>query len=109
MTEPFTAGSDPILLSSTARLEGDEWVINGHKWFTSNGMIADFLIVMVVTDPDAAPYERASMIIVPADTAGVKRVGNIPTMAGEHECMGYGHAAIVYGARRVAASNLLAR
>ena len=42
MTEPFTAGSDPTLLSSTARLEGDEWVINGHKWFTSNGMIADF-------------------------------------------------------------------
>ena len=53
MTEPNTAGSDPTLLSSTAVLDGDEWVINGHKWFTSNGMVADFLIAMVVTEPDA--------------------------------------------------------
>ncbi|HYM65944.1 MAG TPA: acyl-CoA dehydrogenase family protein, partial [Patescibacteria group bacterium] len=53
MTEPETAGSDPTLLQARAELDGDEWVINGHKWFTSNGMIADFLIAMVVTDPDA--------------------------------------------------------
>ena len=69
MTEPNTAGSDPTLLSTTAVLHGDEWVINGHKWFTSNGMIADFLIAMVVTEPDADPYERASMIIVPGRRA----------------------------------------
>src|SRR5919197_2438772 len=56
MTEPDTAGSDPTLLSSTAELRNGEWVINGHKWFTSNGMIADFLIAMVVTEPQADAY-----------------------------------------------------
>ena len=109
MTEPFTAGSDPTLLSSTARLEGDEWVINGHKWFTSNGMIADFLIAMVVTEPDAGPYERASMIIVPTDTPGLKRVRNIPTMAGDAEKFGYGHAEVIYENVRVPASNLVGK
>src|SRR4051812_9021074 len=53
MTEPDTAGSDPTLLKTSAVRDGDEWVINGHKWFTSNGSIADFLIVMAVTDPEA--------------------------------------------------------
>ena len=53
MTEPDSPGSDPTQLQTRAVREGDEWVINGHKWFTSNGMIADFLIAMVVTDPDA--------------------------------------------------------
>src|SRR5467141_1143444 len=53
MTEPDTAGSDPTLLKTTAVRDGDDWVINGHKWFTSNGSIADFLIVMAVTDPEA--------------------------------------------------------
>ena len=77
MTEPETAGSDPTLLQTRAVREGDEWVINGHKWFTSNGMIADFLIAMVVTDPDAGPYERASMIIVPVDTPGVDIVRDV--------------------------------
>ena len=82
MTEPFTAGSDPTLLSSTARLEGDEWVINGHKWFTSNGMVADFLIAMVVTEPDAGPYERASMIIVPSGHAGPEARAQHPDHGG---------------------------
>ena len=53
MTEPHTAGSDPTLLETSAVLDGDEWVINGHKWFSSNASVADFLIVMAVTDPDA--------------------------------------------------------
>ncbi len=109
MTEPNTPGSDPTQLSTTAVLDGDEWVINGHKWFSSNGMIADFLIVMVVTDPDAAPYERASMILVPTDTPGVKRLRNIPTMAGEHERFGYGHAEILYENVRVPRENLIGR
>jgi acyl-CoA dehydrogenase len=82
-------------------------VINGHKWFTSNGMIADFLIAMVVTEPKADAYERASMIIVPADTPGLKKVRNIPTLAGEHERFGYGHAEILYENVRVPATNLL--
>src|ERR671933_455340 len=80
MTEPDTAGSDPTLLRTTAVQDGDEWVINGHKWFSTNGSVADFLIVMAVTDPDAAPHQRASMIIVPADTQGVNIVRDIGTM-----------------------------
>jgi acyl-CoA dehydrogenase len=109
MTEPETAGSDPTLLSTKAVLEGGEWVINGHKWFTSNGMIADFLVVMAVSDPDAGPYERASMFLVPVDTPGVKRLRNVPTMAGSHEKFGYGHAEVIYEDVRVPANALLGR
>jgi acyl-CoA dehydrogenase len=97
------------MLSTTAVLNGDEWVINGHKWFTSNGMIADFLIAMVVTDPDAGPYERASMIIVPADAPGLKKLRNIPTMAGEHERFGYGHSEIIYDNVRVPKDNIIGK
>ncbi len=73
MTEPDTAGSDPDAAqppgpSATA----SDWVINGHKWFSSNGSIADFLIVMAVTDPEARPHQRASMFIVDTDTPGVQ-------------------------------------
>jgi len=107
MTEPNTSGSDPTLLSTRAVRDGDSYVINGHKWFTSNGMIADFLIAMVVTDPGASRWERASMIIVPADTPGLKRVRNIPTLAGESEKFGYGHAEVLYEDVRVPASNVL--
>jgi acyl-CoA dehydrogenase len=109
MTEPNNAGSDPTLLSTTAVLDGDHWVINGHKWFTSNGMIADFLIAMVVTDPDAGPYERASMIIVPTDAPGLKRLRNIPTMAGDAEKFGYGHAEVLYENVRVPKDNLIGK
>src|SRR6201991_1146176 len=73
MTEPETAGSDPTLRETRAVQEGDEWVIDGHKWFSSNGSIADFLIVMAVTDPEARPHQRASMFVVDTDTPG----GNI--------------------------------
>ena len=65
MTEPETPGSDPTQLITRATKQGDGYVLNGHKWFTSNGSIADFLIVMAVTDPDAPPHRRASMLIVP--------------------------------------------
>ena len=71
MTEPETAGSDPdAARDPRAVADGDGWVINGHKWFSSNGSIADFLIVMAVTDPEARPHQRASMFIVDADTPG---------------------------------------
>ena len=109
MTEPDNPGSDPTRMSTTAVLEGDEWVINGHKWFSSNGMIADFLLVMLVTEPEASAYQRASMIVVPSDTPGVKRLRNIPTMAGEHERFGYGHAEILYEDVRVPKENLVGR
>src|SRR5215203_335505 len=84
MTEPGSAGSDPTLLETTAVLEGDEWVINGHKWFSSNASVAHFLIVMAVTDPDAHKYQRASMLIVPVDTPGVRIVRDVPTMGEPH-------------------------
>src|ERR1700730_4963880 len=109
MTEPDTAGSDPTLLSTTARRDGDRWVINGHKWFSSNGSIADFLIVMVVTDPDARPHQRASMLIVDADTPGVRIVRDVATMEHPWESFGrYGnHAEILYEDVRVPADALL--
>src|SRR5262245_54397576 len=65
MTEPHTAGSDPTQLQTRAGRDGEGYVIDGHKWFSSNGSIADFLIVMAVTDPDAVPHRRATMFIVP--------------------------------------------
>ena len=65
------AGADPTLLATRAVRDGDHYVINGHKWFTSNGSVADFLIVMAVTDPEAPARKRATMFVVPADTPGV--------------------------------------
>ncbi len=109
MTEPMHAGSDPVNMSTTAVLDGDEWVLSGHKWFTSNGMIADVLLVMAVTDPDAGPYERASMFLVPADTPGVNRIRNIPTMAGSHERFGQGHSEVKYENVRIPRENLVGR
>ncbi len=108
MTEPG-AGADPTLLSTRALRDGDEWVIDGHKWFSSNASIADFLIVMAVTEPEARPHQRASMLIVPIDTPGVKILRDIPTM--EHPVGGLGryggHAEILYESVRVPAENLL--
>ena len=71
MTEPETAGSDPRLLKTRAVKDGDEWVINGHKWYTTNGSVADILVVMAVTNPDIHPYQGSSMFVVSADTPGV--------------------------------------
>jgi len=111
MTEPETAGSDPTLLRTRAVKDGDEWVINGHKWFSTNGSVADFLIVMAVTDPDARPHQRASMIIVDADTPGVNIVRDIPTMEHPAEHFGRygGHAEIYYENVRVPADQLLGK
>ena len=105
MTEPETAGSDPTLLRTRAVHDGDDWVINGHKWFSSNGSIADFLIVMAVTDPDAHQYQRASMFLVDADTPGVEIVRDVATMEHPPESFGqYGnHAEIRYRDVRVPA------
>src|SRR5207342_3133698 len=79
MTEPDTAGSDPTLLQTRAELDGDEWVINGHKWFSSNASVADFLIVMAVTDPEARSHQRASMFVVDVDAPGVNIVRDVAT------------------------------
>ena len=109
MTEPENAGSDPTTMSTTAVKDGDSWVINGHKWFSSNASIADFLIVMAVTDPDAHKYQRASMFVVDTDTPGVDIVRDVPTMEHPQENFGrYGnHAEIVYRDVHVPADALL--
>src|SRR3954469_5533746 len=109
MTEPG-AGADPTLLQTRAVEDGDGWVIDGHKWFSSNASIADFLIVMAVTDPDARSHQRASMFVVPVDAPGVEIVRDIGTM--EHPIEGsFGklgnHAEILYEDVRVPAENLL--
>jgi acyl-CoA dehydrogenase len=109
MTEPETAGSDPTQLRTRARRDGDDWVIDGHKWFSSNASIADFLIVMAVTDPEARPHQRASMFIVPVDTPGVTIVRDVPTM--EHPWPSYGrlgnHAEVRYEGVRIGPEALL--
>ncbi|MDB4907684.1 MAG: putative acyl-CoA dehydrogenase [Gemmatimonadetes bacterium] len=80
MTEPGHAGSNPVFMSSRAIRDGDDYVIDGHKWFTSGADGAAFTIIMVVTDPDAPPHARASQVIVPMDAPGVTRVRNISVM-----------------------------
>ena len=111
MTEPNTAGSDPTLLSTRAVRDGDEYVINGRKWFTTNGSVADFLIVMAVTNPDVHPYQGCSMILVPADTPGVDIVRDVASM--EDPGAPYGrfgnHAEIDYRDVRVPVANLVGR
>ena len=104
MTEPNTSGSDPTGLATTAELDGDEWVINGHKWFTSGAVGASVAIAMVVTDPDAAPHKRASMILVPTDAPGFNLIRPVPVMGHDG---GPGHCEIRYEDCRVPASSTL--
>ena len=106
MTEPETAGSNPVLLETTAVKDGDDYVINGQKWFTSSADGAAFAIVMAVTDPEAPPYQRASMIIVPTDTPGFNLVRNVSVMG--HAGSGHAsHAEVIYQSCRVPQTNLL--
>lgn len=79
MTEP-QAGADPTLLTTRAEPDGDSWVLNGEKWFITNASIADFFIVMAVSDPDAPPHSRASQFIVPKGTPGLEVVREIGTI-----------------------------
>jgi acyl-CoA dehydrogenase len=104
MTEPEVSGSDPTLLQARGVLDGDEWVIDGHKWFTSGAVGAELAVAMVVTDPDAAPYSRASMICVPTDTPGFNLVRPLPVMGHDE---GPGHCEIRYESCRVPKQNLL--
>jgi acyl-CoA dehydrogenase len=108
MTEPG-AGADPTLLQTRAVEDGDGWVIDGHKWFSSNASIADFLIVMAVTDPDARSHQRASMFIVPVDTPGVEIVRDIGTMEHPEPRLGAygGHAEVRYTGVHVGTDALL--
>jgi acyl-CoA dehydrogenase len=104
MTEPDTSGSDPTNIHSRADLDGDEWVINGHKWFTSGAVGAELAIAMVVTEPDAAPHKRASMILVPTDTPGFNLLRPVSVMGHNG---GPGHCEIEYVDCRVPKENIL--
>jgi acyl-CoA dehydrogenase len=106
MTEPEFAGSNPTRLATTAIKDGDDYIINGHKWFTSSADGAAFAVVMAVTHPDAKPHERASMIIVPTDTPGFDLIRNIPIFGETGEGWA-SHAEIRYHNCRVPQTNLI--
>jgi alkylation response protein AidB-like acyl-CoA dehydrogenase len=108
MTEPEFAGSNPVDMGTTAIREGNEYVINGHKWFTTAADGAEFAIVMAVTEPGASAYEKASMLLVPTDTPGFHLVRNISIM-GESGGGYLSHAEIEYVNCRVPASNLIGK
>jgi len=104
MTEP-QGGADPKVFTTRAELDGDEWLINGQKWFSSNASLSSFLIVMAVTDPDNPPYQRMSMILVPTNTPGVNIVRDVGL---GYEQPGEGHHAYVrYEDVRVPKENML--
>ena len=106
MTEPEVSGSDPTGLLSRAVRDGDEWVINAHKWFSSGADGAAFGVVMVVTDPDAEPHRRASMILVPTDTPGYELVRRVSVMG--HAGRGWGtHCETRFADVRVPVENTL--
>jgi len=104
MTEPEVSGSDPTGLRTTAVRDGADWVINGHKWFTSGAIGSAFAIVMAVTDPAAAAHQRASMILVPTDTPGFQIVRAVPVMGSGG--VG-GHCEVRFENCRVPVENLL--
>lgn len=106
MTEVELPGSNPVMMDTTAVKEGDDYVINGQKWYTTSADGAAFAVVMAITDPEAPPYQRASMIIVPTDTPGFDLVRNISVMG--HTGEGWAsHAEILYHSCRVPQANVL--
>ena len=106
MTEPEVSGADPTELRTTAVLDGDEWVIDGHKWFSSSAEGAAFGIVMAVTDPDAPPHRRMSQILVPTDTPGYELIRPIPVLG--HAGRGWStHCEVRYTGVRVPRENVL--
>ncbi len=109
LTEPFLAGADPTVIATTAVADGDSWIINGHKWFTTNASCADIILVVAETDPDKRPHRHASIFVVPTDTPGLEIVREIPTMA--HPDPDYGrrgnHAEVVLRDCRVPADHLI--
>ena len=106
MTEVEMPGSNPVMMATTAVKDGDDYVINGQKWYTSSSDGAEFAIVMAVTNPDAPTYLQASIIIVPCSTPGFNQVRNIPVM-GEAGTDYTGHGEILYQNCRVPQKNLL--
>ena len=109
ITEPFVASTDPTQITTRAVLDGDEWVINGRKWMITNASIADFIIFMVVTDPEDVGYKRCSMIIVEKGTPGMEILRDIPTMHHPHTEYGLigNHAEVLLNDVRVPKENLI--
>ncbi len=106
MTEVDMPGSNPVMLETTAIKDGTDYVINGHKWYTTAADGADFAITMAVTNPESSTYRQASMIIVPTNTPGFNLVRNIPVMG--HQGSDYfSHGEILFESCRVPQQNLL--
>jgi acyl-CoA dehydrogenase len=109
LTEPFLAGADPTVIGTTATLDDDHWIINGHKWFTTNASSADIILVVAETNPEGRPHRHASIFVVPADTPGMTIVRDIPTMG--HPDTEYGrvgnHSEILFTDCRVPADHLI--
>jgi acyl-CoA dehydrogenase len=101
LTEPG-AGADPTLISSRGRLDGADWVIDGHKWFASNAAFADFVLVVVKTEPDAPRHQQFSMLLVPGGTPGMQVIGETSLMGLDGV-----HAQILFNDCRVPRENLL--
>lgn len=105
MTEPMQGGgSDPKMLKTTAERDGDQWIINGHKWWTSQGDEADTLLVMARTNPEKHPYEGCSFFVVPTDTPGVELERNVAHIG---DSWGMNHPEVIYDEVRVPDENLL--
>jgi acyl-CoA dehydrogenase len=107
MTEPDSPGSDPRSIKTTATREGNDWVINGHKWFTSNGKRADFFIVMCRTDDPNGPADRngkMTQIIVPTNTPGLEIVRGVPVWGRDSD-----HCEVLYKNVRVPLTNQLGK
>ena len=107
LTEPHYSGSDPTMINTHAVRDGDEYVINGHKWFASNASKADFVLAMVVTNPDNAKHKAASMVIIPKGTPGMNIVRDVYNM--HHPYPGHfrsgGHAEIIFDNCRIPVEN----
>jgi len=109
LTEPFFAGADPTVIGTTAVRDGDEWVINGRKWFTTNASVADIVLVFAETNPAGRPHRHASMFVVPAGTPGMEIVRDIGTMAHPDPVFGRpgNHAELCFEDCRVPADHLI--
>jgi acyl-CoA dehydrogenase len=104
MTEPMSPGSDPTQLETRAVRDGDAWVINGRKWFTTGAAQARVLIVVAVTNPTAPRHRRVSLILVPIDTPGVTVVRSVPVFG---HVSAHGECEVLFKDVRVPADNLL--
>jgi alkylation response protein AidB-like acyl-CoA dehydrogenase len=104
MTEPGFAGSNPVWMGTAARREGDDYILDGRKWFTSSAEGSAFCVVMAMTDESALPHKRASQILVPTDAPGFAIVRNLPVM-GEAGEGWMSHAEVQLTGVRVPAAN----